>query len=120
VFDWHGYLGLADELAARSGDEAAARTAISRAYYAAFHAGRAYLDRVNIPAEVSGRAHRQLRQVLQSRDPAISETLARLHDWRKEADYDDSCSFDVERQASIAIELARTTIEKIESIRRPP
>jgi uncharacterized protein (UPF0332 family) len=120
VFDWHGYLGLADELAARSGDEAAARTAISRAYYAAFHAGRAYLNRVNIPAEVSGRAHRQLRQVLQSRDPAISETLARLHDWRKEADYDDSCSFDVERQASVAIELARTTIEKIESIRRPP
>jgi uncharacterized protein (UPF0332 family) len=116
VFDWHGFLALADELAARSGDEAAARTAISRAYYAAFHAGRAYLDQVNIPAELSGRAHRQLRQVLQSQDPAISETLARLHDWRKEADYDDSCSFNVERQASIAIGLARATIEKSESI----
>jgi hypothetical protein len=116
VFDWHRYLALADELAARSGDEAAGRTAISRAYCAAFHAGRAYLDRVNIPTEVSGRAHRQLRQVLESRDPAISETLARLHDWCKEADYDDSCSFNVERQASIAIELAPATIEKLEAI----
>jgi hypothetical protein len=65
---------------------------------------------------VSGRAHRQLRQVLEARDPAISETLIRLHDWRKEADYDASCSFDVERQARIAITLARATIEKIESI----
>jgi uncharacterized protein (UPF0332 family) len=117
VFDWHGFLALAAELAVRAGDEAAARTAISRAYYAAFHAGRAYLDRVDIPAELGGRAHRQLRQVLELRDPAISETLARLHDWRKEADYDDSCSFDVERQASIAIGLARATIEKIEAIR---
>jgi len=117
VFDWYGFLALADELAARAGDEAAARTAISRAYYAAFHAGRAYLDRINIPPELSGRAHRQLRQVLESRDPAISETLARLHDWRKEADYDDSCSFNVERQATIAIGWARATIEKIEAIR---
>jgi len=117
VFDWHEFLALADELAARSGDEAAVRTAISRAYYAAFHAGRAYLDRVNIPAELGGRAHWQLRQVLQPQDPAISETLARLHDWRKEADYDDSCSFNVNRQASIAIDLARVTIQEIESIR---
>jgi hypothetical protein len=43
--------------------------------------------------------------------------LARLRDWRKEADYDDSCSFNVKRQASIAIDLARATIRKIESIR---
>ena|SRR5215213_1507096 len=116
VSDWHGFLTLADDLAARSGNEAAARTAISRAYYAAFHAGRAYLSRVNILAEVSGRAHWQLRQVLEAHDPAISETLTRLHNWRKEADYEDSCSFDVERQARIAITLARATIEKIESI----
>ena len=101
MFDWHGFLTLADDLAARAGDETAARTAISRAYYAAFHAGR---------------AHRQLRQVLEVQDPAISETLTRLHDWRKEADYGDPCSFDVERQATIAITLARATIEKIESI----
>lgn len=116
MFDWDRFLALAEELAGRPGDEAAARTAISRAYYAAFHAGRAYLNRANIPADMSGRAHRQVRQAFEASDPSISQTLARLHEWRKEADYDDPCSFNVERQATIAVALARATIERIASI----
>lgn len=39
MFDWSDYLRLADELAAVTSDEAALRTAIGRAYYAAY--GRA-------------------------------------------------------------------------------
>ncbi len=39
AFDWRDYLLLAEDLATRQGDEAAARSAISRAYYAAL--GRA-------------------------------------------------------------------------------
>lgn len=37
AFDWIEFLDLADDLARRRGDPAAERTAISRAYYAAFH-----------------------------------------------------------------------------------
>ena len=42
--DWNNYLTLADELAKRTDNEAALRSAISRAYYAAFHAVRSYLQ----------------------------------------------------------------------------
>jgi hypothetical protein len=37
AFDWNNYLTLAEELATRPGDEAAKRTAISRAYYCVFN-----------------------------------------------------------------------------------
>jgi hypothetical protein len=36
VFGWRDFLTLAQELAERQGDEAALRTAISRAYYASY------------------------------------------------------------------------------------
>jgi hypothetical protein len=36
-FDWTEYLDLAADLVGRRGDPASERTAISRAYYAAFH-----------------------------------------------------------------------------------
>ena len=36
-FDWTEFLDRADELGRRRGDPPAERTAISRAYYAAFH-----------------------------------------------------------------------------------
>jgi hypothetical protein len=36
-FDWEEFLDLAEELVRRRGDPAAERTAISRAYHAAFH-----------------------------------------------------------------------------------
>lgn len=37
TFDWRGDLALADRLAAETEDEAALRSAVSRAYYAAYH-----------------------------------------------------------------------------------
>jgi hypothetical protein len=43
MFDWSRYLDLADELARRVSDEAAERSAISRAYYAAFGMSRRHL-----------------------------------------------------------------------------
>lgn len=40
AFDWSKYLDLARELAQRGSDEAALRTAVSRAYYAVFCSAR--------------------------------------------------------------------------------
>ena len=42
-FDWTGFLTLAERLATDTGDEAAQRTAISRAYYAAYHAAASFV-----------------------------------------------------------------------------
>lgn len=41
-FDWDEFLDLAEELARRRGDVGAERSAISRAYYAAFHGASAF------------------------------------------------------------------------------
>jgi hypothetical protein len=46
----------------------------------------------------------------------LSEELARLHRWWKQADYEDQCTFDVERQAGDAVELARALIEVIKAL----
>ena len=43
MFEWADFLGLAERLAEAGGDEAAHRTAISRAYYAAYHAAAIYV-----------------------------------------------------------------------------
>jgi uncharacterized protein (UPF0332 family) len=117
VVQWDDFLELADELLERTDDEAAARTAISRAYYAAFHAGRAYLIQVNIRADAGGQAHSQVRQTLGEIDPWFRESLWRLHQWRKEADYENPSRLNVEKHPGLAVVLAREIIEKIRVIR---
>ncbi len=42
-FDWEQFIVLAEELVERRADVGAERTAISRAYYAAFHGASAYV-----------------------------------------------------------------------------
>jgi uncharacterized protein (UPF0332 family) len=116
VFDWDGFLALAEELAARPQDEAARRSAISRAYYATFHAGREYLLRAGIPVHRGHFAHLQVKDELRKRSEKIADEVERLQSWRKEADYDDPCTFDIEVQAVITVDLARRTIETIRSL----
>jgi len=46
AFDWNGYLQIARDCAAQPEDEGLLRTAISRAYYAAYHAAKSYVEQV--------------------------------------------------------------------------
>ena len=99
-FDWSEYLNTARELAgqatALASDEAKKRSAISRAYYAAFCSARNHLrDKEHdqsIP--VGGDAHGYVRkQFKTSKDKVrreIGEDLARLVAKRNLADYDDT------------------------------
>jgi muconolactone delta-isomerase len=116
VFDWIKFLDLAEDLATRADDEAASRSAISRAYYAAFHIGRDHLARSGIPPDRGRNAHHQVQAALRAVNQGIAEDLALLHFWRKQADYDDLSLLDVEEQARIAVVLARSTIDTIRAL----
>jgi uncharacterized protein (UPF0332 family) len=93
MFDWQDFLRVAEDLAAR-GDEAALRSAISRAYYAAFCSARNYLRDVQgrtIPK--TGAAHRIVWDEFEAGSDNSRRQVAtlgvRLRRSRNRADYDD-------------------------------
>lgn len=95
AFDWKEFLGLAIELTGRTGSgysaEAADRTAVSRAYYAAFCWARNYAES-RLGFRRTGRAqdHTHLRKHLTRRGkPQMASRLNRLRGWRNNCDYDD-------------------------------
>ena len=116
MFDWAEFLNLAAELAARTNDEAAARTAISRAYYATFHFGRQYLFRSDILVDRSRNAHRQVQLALRALDEELADDVERLHEWRKIADYAGVSFPDVSLQAVVAVRLAHEAITRINAL----
>lgn len=98
-FDWSMYLHLARELAGctspPSTEEAKLRSAISRAYFAAFcHARNHLRDREGLPVPAGVDVHRYVRDRFRSSpEPlrkAIGENLNRLRKARNRVDYDDA------------------------------
>ena|SRR6266446_4970877 len=91
AFDWALYLGIARTLAAQSTDEAALRSAISRAYYAAFGVAsiRMRIDGKNVPD--TGDAHRVLWEHFESANDKFRRKIGqdgkRLRWRRRQADY---------------------------------
>ena len=118
-FDWSGYLALADELASRTGDEAAERSAISRAYYAA-------LGRASGLLKAEGRAispfktHSMVwRAFKHSGDPAretIGMDLDELRRLRDRADYTEVFEGDLSDAARDAVMRARRLLESLDAI----
>ncbi len=97
-FDWSNYLDLARELqrqgAVHSSKEAELRSAISRAYYAAFCKARNYLrDRRHLILSQGPEAHSEVQDTFQvspdRRLKEIGENLNRLRTFRNRADYND-------------------------------
>ena len=83
----------------RSGDEAARRSAASRAYYAAFHAARRHAWRKNLPpAPGVAKTHQALIEALESscdpQDQRVGYRLRQVRDIRHRADYDIQVSFE--------------------------
>lgn len=117
-FDWSEYLSLAQELAGQSGrvanQESKYRSAISRAYYAAFCKARNYLRDVEgqaIPA--GGKSHTYVRDEYRNNSTRtrrrIGEKLNRLRSDRNRADYEDVFT----RPSDVAIESIRLSREII-------
>jgi uncharacterized protein (UPF0332 family) len=85
------FLNLADDLAQR-GSEADWRTAVSRAYYAAFHAARELLSALGFQVPRASQAHGYLwKRLANCGDPVITlagNDLNHLQSERNRSDYD--------------------------------
>jgi len=98
AFDWREYLELAKELVGQAGSgystEAAERSAVSRAYYAAFCYARNYAETFLGFQRVGGpEDHKNLREHFQqSRKTQLASRLNRLRKWRNDCDYEDQVS----------------------------
>lgn len=102
-FRWSEYLDLADWLSISAGnrttpaalEEAVLRSAISRAYYASFHASKALVvSRGEYQSTGLGTEHGEVIRVYQAHNAQprkqIGTWLLRLRDRRRRADYDDA------------------------------
>jgi uncharacterized protein (UPF0332 family) len=89
-FNWSSYLLLAQELGGRA-DEAARRSAISRAYYCAFHVANDHLKANSVTLDLKRHSHERVWHVyLKSSKPEcvkIGTDGNRLRVTRTDADY---------------------------------
>ena len=119
MFDWNRFLALAERLAALADDEAAQRTAISRAYYAAYHATSAYARSRGILGGTH--SHRRVWDAFagtadadRANVGAIGGILSRR---RQAADYRSPFPGDLAGSVRDAIIEARAVIEALERLR---
>jgi len=103
-FDWNTYVALAKTLHGMP-DEAAWRSAVSRAYYSAFHAASSTLKNASIRTfpKDERKSHAKIWNVYKESTKKdcrrIGNRATRLMDSRHDADYDASCTF---KQAEVA------------------
>lgn len=129
-FNWEDYKLLAEHLHNNPDSaihEAYHRSAISRAYYAAFHiTKKKMVDKYGF-SYLTVNAHRRLSDFLKEKkkdNADIGEArkyLNRLKDQRMSADYDDKYDFegqDVERSSFIAIEYCKKVFEAISKLKK--
>jgi uncharacterized protein (UPF0332 family) len=117
-FDWNHFLNVAKTLA-KAPDEASQRSAISRAYYAAFHTAKRYLTHAKTDLHIPrhGDAHDFVWVALQ--EGSCQEMSAGAHGFRlkkqrKIADYDfDSRPLRLPQGAQRAVETAEFIIRSL-------
>lgn len=125
-FDWSEYLNLAQELAgpptSLSNEEARLRSAISRAYYAAFCKARNHLrDNENLsirPPRGESTHQFVIRQFKFSSDASrrqIGTHLNRLRVDRNKADYDDTVSR-VQKMTQFVLTMAQSVISSLQTL----
>jgi uncharacterized protein (UPF0332 family) len=120
--NWRDYLSLATRLV-KENAEADWRTAVSRAYYAAFHTARQLFADLNFSVPRADRAHQYLVfRLSNSGESAVEQagrnldTLRRL---RNRADYDGVPAL-TQSQATAAVQLAETIIQELDLARHEP
>src|SRR6266852_9212753 len=111
-FDWKEFLELSRILGRQAQDggyrEAFLRSAISRAYYAAFCHTRNYaIKRLGFRARYDGEDHGALRARLKKgKMQGVAERLQQLREWRNDCDYRNDVDFDLQSSLDSALRLA--------------
>jgi uncharacterized protein (UPF0332 family) len=121
-FDWSDFLTLADALSTTDWDgnrEASLRTAISRAYYAAFGEARLRLRSVRLATRRSAAEHGEIATFYATRygeqGAEVAAVLGRLRNRRNAADYDDDFA-EVEYICNLSIEDARNLLALLDKL----
>lgn len=117
IFDWSKYLDLASCITGEPAADAEAsyRTAISRAYYAAFCTARDYVSKKNNTSYNSD-AHRRVRTDLEkAASQKLANQLRTIMDMRHKADYENNFS-NPKPEAFKAITRAKQILEEIKSL----
>jgi uncharacterized protein (UPF0332 family) len=122
AMNWRDFLPLAARLAAGA-TEADWRTAVSRAYYAAFHVARRLFADLGFSVPRADRARQYLVfRLCNSGESAVEragrdlETLRRL---RNRADYDETPAL-TQPQAAAAVQIAEGIIQVLDAARQEP
>lgn len=110
AFEWTEFSNLAERLA-RSADEASQRTAISRAYYFAFHVANDRAIANNYRRPEDGTTHNSLWSHYERNSNAECRRIAflgkRLHERRVRADYKESYDRIGDEMAQVLIDAKR-------------
>jgi len=116
-FDWREFLVQAKNLVGYAGfpysQEAAERSAVSRAYFAAFCLARNYAEaQLNFKRSGDAKDHKRLREHLKNSGKAqMASRMNRLRDWRNDCDYKDEVR-NLKRLVKYALENADKVIEE--------
>lgn len=120
--NWRDFLRLASRMAADS-TEADWRTAVSRAYYAAFHVARRLAADLRFTVPRADRAHQYLVFRLSNSGTAVVEQAGRelenLRRLRNRADYDETPAV-LHSQAVAAVRVAEGIIQLLDSAQQEP
>lgn len=116
-FDWKDYLDLARYLqGAASGGftpEAGMRSAVSRAYYAAFCHSRNYAHtNQGFQPHADVGDHANLRNHFRSRNRQIATWLDQLRQWRNQCDYNNSIS-NLNSMTTSALQIAENVVRRL-------
>ena len=118
-FDWRRYFALAERLGQDVANEAALRSAISRAYYAVFALARRRLIADgcwNAGREPHKRVWMTYRTADDERCRTIGHRGFNLLDRRKRADYEDWIGHDPAQETAIALNFAREIQALLDSL----
>lgn len=103
------------------GGEAECRTAVGRAYYAAFLVAREFLESLDIAVPNGGACHTAVQRGLNNSEIGslvmIGEQLRKLYTSRADADYDmQAGGVETAKDARAAVDLAKTLVTMIDAI----
>ena len=126
AYNWREFLTFAENIEAAPAvpgpEEAALRSAVSRAYYAAFRAALELGLQAGFQSSHTGEDHSKIREFFRNASPKnphkqdISTQLGRLLDYRRQADYDNVLRQKPGNMAFYAIGMAKKVFTDIDEL----